>query len=112
MTIPSTAKGDGMTNWGNSFPGNAPFPADNTEGGEIPRDVMKAAWDAAGHVYDPENSPGSHRYVRDIFERAILAERKRAAATARSWGQTCRKVGQSEGADVAEDIALCIEEGK
>lgn len=47
----------------------------------ISDDILKAAWDAAGHVYSPDDSPSSHSYVRDIIAKAIhdavMAERRR-----------------------------------
>lgn len=47
----------------------------------ISDDILKAAWDAAGHVYSPDDSPSSHSYVRDIIAKAIhdavMAERER-----------------------------------
>ena len=36
-----------MTQLGTGYPGNEPFPTDNTEGGEIPADLLEAARDLA-----------------------------------------------------------------
>lgn len=47
----------------------------------IPDEIMRAAWDAAGHVYSPDDSASAHSYVRDIIAKAIhdavMAERER-----------------------------------
>lgn len=77
---------------------------------EIPDDIMEAAKGALNSAVSA--AMGGDPQPSVFIASAILAERSRAASTARSWAHTCRKVGQSEGADVAEDIAKCIEEGK
>jgi len=90
-----------MTTLGQGFPGNEVVET------AIPDDVRFAL----SKDYLLHNFRSGESWSMTI-SRAILAERQRAAKTARSWGETCRKVGQAEGADVAEDIAKCIEEGK
>ena len=81
MTIPSKAKGDGMTQWGTGFPGNE-LPTDNTEGGDIPADVMKSAMRIKAECnVDFGGGIGGGAIIRMIAD-AIMEERERCAKVA------------------------------
>lgn len=78
----------------------------STETQAISDDILKAAWDAAGHVYSPDDSPSSHSYVRDIIAKAIhdavMAERERWSPASIYFERYCQ-----DEADAAEN---CISE--
>lgn len=58
----------------------------------IPDEIMKEARDVAGHVYDPDQSPGSHEYVSGLVARALMARDKRAAEKARGFIAVSRAI--------------------
>ena len=72
--------------------------------GEIPESVWRIAETEARKI---THTPIGHDVVKAIAC-AILAERKRCADAASAWAETCRKIHQIEGADVAEDITAII----
>ncbi|AYC99986.1 hypothetical protein [Neorhizobium sp. NCHU2750] len=83
-----------------------PSPSPNLVGncGSIPEDIMEAARDAAGHVYDPHESRGSYEYVRDLIACAILSDRQR-----------CDPARQTKAEDLSPEetaIATCEACGK
>lgn len=74
---------------------------------EYPEDIMEKALGITASAFLQK-----HEDLARKVASAILAERERSASTARRWAETCRRAGQAEGADVADDIAKCIAEGK
>lgn len=62
---------------------------------DIPDDVRVAAWNAAGHVYDPSESKGAHSYVTDIIARAIMAERERCAKLVENDARLSTPIGRA-----------------